>query len=230
MNIINQVMDAIKNYGRVKLYEKNSKGHQCEVYDLFVTEEGKLKAIKKIEIYDIPYITDGVFDETAELLEVLNVESYQGDDINILLSFLIDNEFYSKRNFFNGCEELCVKKPNTPIRVNNDEVVGLIYTNVMKMLTLSNHDLTQFLLSELSGTINIMLEKVQSDTVIDSVTFEEALKNIEERFEMLLNRHYKISQVYQKGSTAKNENELYQAQAEWKALCNDYEIIALIRK
>ena len=89
MNIISQTLESINKYGRAKLYEKNSNGNQCELIDLFIDKDGKLKAIKKIEVYDIPYLKNGVFDETAELNEIKNVAFYKDDDINIILAYLI---------------------------------------------------------------------------------------------------------------------------------------------
>lgn len=230
MNIISQVIDTIKEYGRVKLYDKKARGNQYEVIDLFVTNEGLPMAIRKTETYDIPYLSDGIFSESAELQEVINVASYHGDDINLVLCDVLHNGFYSNKYFNYGFEEYCINTPDESLNVNTEEAVGIIYTSIMKMLSLSNHDLTQFILGDTSASINIMLDKAKSDIVIEPVPFEEAMEIIDYRIDALRNRWFELKKIYKKGSYAKTQEELDQAIAEWQQMCKDTDIIELTRK
>ena len=149
MSKIGELIYNIHQYGNSKLYMPTDNPNAFNVLNILVDDNGNLNMDAKIEVFDRPYLNNGIIDSSAVLKKSIETAKYSDSDLEMIIELLIKATFYDYLTFITHQEKTT--------KLNTDDAVKTISEKANEMLQLSNSDLNKISISKYSSGEIILL-------------------------------------------------------------------------
>ncbi len=210
MSKIGELINNIYLYGNSKFYIGVPNSLLVYAIEFLVDEEGNLQITKSMEEFYTSF-----WQGNAILRESIEVCKYMEEDMGLAICPIVYKSPEGKT---------ALTHEKTSPKANTDKAVKEIYQIVVKMLHLSNADITSWIKSDTNGKQNILLAKVSQERTLQEVIPKIAHENIEAMLDVTKGRIESISMIWNRVQTIYSKEDFKAASELWSDLCEDEEI------
>ena len=90
MSKIGELIYNIHQYGNSKFYIPSDNPNAFNVLDFLVDDNGNLNMNAKVEVFDRPYLNNGIIDSSAVLEKTIETAKYSDSDLEMIIELLIE--------------------------------------------------------------------------------------------------------------------------------------------
>ena len=209
MSKIGELIYNIHQYGNSKFYMPSDNPNAFNVLDFLVDNNGNLNMNAKIEVFDRPYLNNGIIDSSAVLEKTIETAKYSDSDLQWIIELLIIATFHDYPTF--------ITRQEKSTKLNTADAVKTISEKAQEMLQLSNSDLTLWVTGMRANSLNLDYSELD-DTMPN--TFDE-ICDIEKQVHDVFTRLMNVRRVWQKMNNSQSQDEYDEIGREWDILYSD---------
>ncbi len=209
MSKIGELIYNIHQYGNSKLYMPSDNPNAFNVLNILVDDNGNLNMDAKLEVFDRPYLNNGIIDSSAVLKKSIETAKYSDSDLEMIIELLIKATFYDYLIFITHQEKTT--------KLNTDDAVKAISEKANEMLQLSNSDLTLWVTGIRANRLKLDYSEFE-DKIPN--TFDE-ISDIEKQVHDVFTRLMNVRKVWQEMNNSQSQDEYNKISREWDTLYND---------